>query len=105
LLHNETTPAGHWLSVALLGRRSNRDGIGSRITLDAGGQRQVREVHADGSYLSQSDRRAHFGLGQAVSAASLEVRWPSGVVDRLSNVPADRRLWIEEGRGLVRSDP
>ena len=62
-------------------------------------------AHADGSYLSQSDRRAHFGLGQAHSAGSLEVRWPSGVVDRLSNVPADRRLWIEEGHGLVRSDP
>lgn len=105
LLHNETAPAGHWLSVALRGRRSNRDGIGARITLDTGSQRQVREVHTDGSYLSQSDRRAHFGLGQALAAPSLEVRWPSGVVDRLSNVPADRRLWIEEGRGLVRSDP
>src|SRR5262245_9744879 len=105
LLHNETAPSGHWLSVTLRGRRSNRDGIGARLTLQAGGQQQVREVHTDGSYLSQSDRRAHFGLGPALSADSLEVRWPSGVVDRLSNVGADRRLWIEEGRGLVRSDP
>jgi hypothetical protein len=75
------------------------------VTLEAGGQRQVREVHADGSYLSHSDRRAHFGLGQALGAASVEVRWPSGTVDRLSNVAADRRVWIEEGRGLVRSEP
>jgi hypothetical protein len=105
LLRNESAPAGHWLSVTLRGRRSNRDGIGARVTLEAGGQRQVREVHADGSYLSQSDRRAHFGLGRALGAASVEVRWPSGTVDRLSNVGADRRVWIEEGRGLVRSEP
>jgi hypothetical protein len=105
LLRNESAPAGHWLSVTLRGRRSNRDGIGARVTLEAGGQRQVREVHADGSYLSHSDRRAHFGLGQALGAASVEVRWPSGTVDRLSNVAADRRVWIEEGRGLVRSEP
>jgi hypothetical protein len=105
LLRNETAPVGRWLSVALRGTRSNRDGIGARVTLEAAAVRQVREVHACGSYLSQSDRRAHFGLGRATAAELIEVRWPSGALDRLSNVPADRRLWIEEGRGLVRSEP
>jgi hypothetical protein len=103
LLRNETA-AGHWLSVALRGRRSNRDGIGARVVLEVAGRRQVRELHAGGSYLSQSELRAHFGLGDAGSAARLEVRWPSGVVDRLADVPADRRLLIEEGRGLAGSD-
>ena len=67
--------------------------------LTAGALRQTREVHPGGSYLSQSDPRAHFGLGEATGADSLEVRWPSGVVDRLSDLSADRHLVIEEGRG------
>jgi hypothetical protein len=100
LLRNETPSAGHWLSVRLRGRRSNRDGVGARIAVEAGGARQVREVHTGGSYLSQGDLRAHFGLG-AATAAAIEVRWPSGTVDRLANVPADRSIVIEEGVGLA----
>jgi hypothetical protein len=101
LLRNETPGAGHWLSVRLRGRRSNRDGVGARIVLEAGGARQVREVHTGGSYLSQSDLRAHFGLGGQAIAAAIEVRWPSGTVDRLTNVKGDRTVVIEEGVGLA----
>jgi hypothetical protein len=101
LLHNESGADHHWLSVGLEGRRSNRQGLGARIVLEAPGGRQVREVRAGGSYLSQSDPRVHFGLGRSGTASSLEVRWPSGVLDRLSNVAGDRTIVIEEGRGLV----
>ena len=104
LLHNESAPAQHWLAVRLRGRRSNRDGLGARVVLEAGGRRQVREVHAGGSYLSQSDSRAHFGLGQGAVVSSLEVRWPSGTTDRALNVAGDRTIVIEEGRGLVNAD-
>jgi hypothetical protein len=99
LLHNDSA-GGHWLSVELKGRRSNRNGVGARLRLEAGSLRQVREIGAGGSYLSQSELRAHFGLGAATSAA-LEVRWPSGVVDRIASLPADRRVVVEEGAGIV----
>ena len=95
LLHNETA-AGHWLTVGLQGRRSNRDGIGARIFVEAGPLRCVHEVHGGGSYLSTSDFRAHFGLGEA-KTASLQIRWPSGTIDRLDNVAADQIVVVEEG--------
>jgi hypothetical protein len=100
LLRNESENPGHWIAVRLRGRRSNRDGVGALVTLQAGGRRQVREVRAGNSYLSQSDLRAHFGLGPA-AAAALEVRWPSGVVDSVANVAAGRTVVIEEGVGLA----
>ena len=87
-----------------MGRRSNRDGLGARIVLEAAGRRQVREVHAGASYLSQNDSRAHFGLGPRAVVAWLEVRWPSGTTDRVENVAGDRTIVIEEGRGLVNAD-
>jgi hypothetical protein len=101
LLHNKSASAHHWLAVRLRGHRSNRDGLGARIVLEADGRRQVREVHAGAGYLSQNDPRAHFGLGPSALVASVEVRWPSGATDRLLNVAGDRTIVIEEGRGLV----
>ena len=65
LLHNESAPVGHWLSLKLGGTRSNRDGIGALVTVTAGGLTQTRLCHTDGSYLSASDVRVHVGLGQA----------------------------------------
>jgi hypothetical protein len=100
LLRNESPAAGHWLAVRLVGARSNRDGLGARITVSAGGRRQVWDVGGGGSYLSQSDLRAHFGLG-AAAVAGLEVKWPSGALDRLDSVVADRVVVIEEGKGAV----
>ena len=90
----------HWLSIRTLGTKSNRDGIGARIAILAGGRQQVDEVRSGGSFLSQNDLRVHFGLGQASKLDRLEIRWPSGIVDKLDNISADRFLVVQEGVGL-----
>jgi hypothetical protein len=105
VLRNESANANHWISVRTVGMKSNRDGIGARVTVTAGERRQIQEVTSGGSYLSQSDLRVHFGLGNASQIDSLEVRWPSGAVDKLQNTPSDRLLTIEEGKGLVQTRP
>lgn len=102
LLHNETRTTNHWLNVRLLGKKSNRDGLGARISAHLGTTDLTHEVHGGGSYLSQSDYRAHFGLGRSRVVPLLEIRWPSGVVDRLKDVAADRNIVVEEGKGAVR---
>jgi hypothetical protein len=96
LLHNESPGHNHWLGVKLIGRQSNRDGLGARITADLGPLKLVHEVHGGGSYLSQSALPAHFGLGAHDHVRRLEVRWPSGVVDQLDDVAADRTLTLQE---------
>jgi hypothetical protein len=97
VLRNEGGNRGHWLIVRLTGRRSNRDGIGAevRLTTASGGMRHATVTTA-GSYLSASDRRVHFGLGAETSARSLEVRWPSGLVQRLTDIRADQVLTVTE---------
>jgi hypothetical protein len=97
LLENRGGNAKHWLSVRLVGHKSNRDGIGARVTVTAGGASRMEEVRSGGSYLSQSDLRPHFGLGETSSIASVEIRWPSGQVDRLADVPVDRTIAVSEG--------
>jgi hypothetical protein len=104
LLHNESENPNHWISVRTVGTKSNRDGIGARVTLFAGGRRQMQEVRSGGSYLSQSDLRVHFGLGGAATIDWIEVRWPSGVVDKIDNASADRLLTVEEGWGTVQKN-
>jgi len=76
---------------------SNRDGIGAKIKVVAGDLTQVAQVRSGTSYLSQSDLRAHFGLGGRAQVDLVEVRWPSGRVDRVRGVPADRKITIREG--------
>jgi hypothetical protein len=102
LLRCDSRLKNHWIKVKTVGTKSNRTGIGARIycTTQSAGQphRQMDEVRSGGSYLSQSDLRVHFGLGEAASA-DLEVRWPSGVVDRLIGVAADRVVTVVEGLG------
>jgi hypothetical protein len=88
--------AGHWLLLRLIGSRSNRSAIGARVALSAGGRTQVDELRSGGSYLSQSDLRLHFGLGSAVRADSIAVRWPSGERTVLKDVAADRIVTIAE---------
>ena len=101
LLRNESAPTGHWLSLSLVGTRSNRDGYGARVTAETPGLVQTRLCHADGSYLSSSDKRVHIGLGGATSVQTLRVRWPSGHTDTFRNVLADRFLRLREGGRLV----
>jgi len=98
LLHNECANAGHWLGVRLVGVKSNRDGIGALVTAQVGPRRLLRLCHTDGSYLSASDRRVHFGLGAATTVDSLTVRWPSGLMQTLKNLPADKIITVTEGK-------
>ena len=102
LLRNENHGGNHWLSVKVLGTRSNRSAIGARVAVTAGGRRQVREVLSGSSYISQSDLRQHFGLGPARKVDQIEVRRPSGMVERVGNVEADQFVTLQEGRGIVR---
>jgi hypothetical protein len=106
LLRNDLGKAGkprHWLKVRLIGTKSNRSAIGSRVTVRYGAKQQAQEVTAQSSYYSVNDFRLHFGLGE-VAAASLTVRWISGRTDHFEGVAADRLLVIREGDGIIRSE-
>jgi len=96
LLHNETTAAGHWLSIKLVGAGSNRDAYGAIVTARAGGRTLTRLCHSEGSYLSSSDSRVHIGLGAAASA-TLTVRWPDGRRETWPAIAADRQITLTEG--------
>lgn len=100
LFRNDCGGAHHWLEIRLEGVRSNRSAIGALVTAMYGGRRQVRAVTGQSSYLSVSDRRLHFGLGKADSV-SLEVRWPSGALERFDHLAVDRLITIREGVGLT----
>jgi hypothetical protein len=97
LLHNQGHPDNHWLKLQPVGQVSNRDGIGLKVSLTAGGVTQFKELTGGGSYLSSCDRRLHFGLGPNRSA-TLHLRWPSGIEQSLDKVPADRIMKIVEPR-------
>ncbi len=99
LFRNVGGEGSHFLQVELRGKRSNRDGFGARLRLRAGGREQLRTAKAASGYASQSEAILHFGLGKATKVDALEVRWPSGTIDRLGPLEADRRVWIEEGSG------
>jgi hypothetical protein len=96
LLHNVSTGTGHWIEVKLVGTKSNRDGIGARVEVMAGGKRWTAERVASSGYLSQNDGRLHFGLGAAATIDKLIVHWPSGREQTLESVIADRVLTVEE---------
>ncbi|HEY6290891.1 MAG TPA: CRTAC1 family protein [Terriglobia bacterium] len=101
LLHNDGPASGgrrnHFANFKLVGTHSNRDAMGARLKLRAGGVSQVREIAGGGSYLSQSDLRANFGLGQCTVVDELEVRWPSGSRQVFRNLAADKFYLIVEG--------
>jgi hypothetical protein len=103
LLRNEGGNRGNAVLVRLIGRESNRDGIGARIRATVAGRSQIREIKAGSSYLGQNDRRAHFGVGAAREIERLEVRWPSGHRDVLEHVAANAILTITEGGDLRRT--
>jgi hypothetical protein len=105
LLFNTNKIANHRVICRLVGIKSNRAAIGARITIHAGGMTQFDEVRGGGSYLSQNDLRLHFGLGSATRIDSVEVRWPSGKVETLKDVPADKIYTIVEEHGIQDSAP
>jgi hypothetical protein len=104
LLRNDA-PGGNSLQVRLAGVGSNRDGIGARLRLVAGGRTQIREVKSGSSYLGQNDLRAHFGLGAASVVDRLEVRWPGGQVDVVPGIRANQIVTVREGTGLAGQVP
>lgn len=96
ILHNETVTDNHWLTLLLVGHKSNRDGIGAEIKVTSGRLTQYWTVSTAGSYLSSNDKRAHFGLGASALAQTVEIRWPSGIVQKLTDVRGDQILKVDE---------
>jgi len=97
LLRNDGGNQGAWLILKLVGTRSNRDAIGARVKVAAGNTTQIREVRSGSSYLSQSDMRLHFGLGTHRRVEYIEIRWPSGLEERLEGIGANQILTLIEG--------
>jgi enediyne biosynthesis protein E4 len=99
LLVNDVRTANHWIAFKTIGTRSNRDGIGAKITVKYGQRTVSDEVRSGSSYISQSDMRVHFGLGSASKLDSVQVRWPSGLVERYDSLPVDAIHTLKEGSG------
>ena len=95
LLRNTTAGANHWLGLQLIGRRSNRDGLGAVVHVRTASGEQWNQATTSVGYASSSDPRVHFGLG-AETRATVEIRWPSGATSRMENVQADRYLTVRE---------
>jgi hypothetical protein len=102
LLRTDSATNNNWISIKLIGVKSNRDGVGARIRVVTDGKTQIDEVRSGGSYYSQNDLRVHFGLGKATKAQTIEARWPSGVVDTLNDVAAGQVVFIKEGAGQIK---
>ena len=101
LLRNEGGNNNHWLAVQLIGTQSNRSGIGTKVFVKAGHLSLFREVRSGASYLSQSDLRVHFGLGENTEIDTLEIHWQSGLREQFSNLKSDQILRIKERHGLI----
>jgi hypothetical protein len=101
LLVNTVRSANHWAEFKLLGTRSNRDGIGAKITLKLGKRTLVDEVRSGSSYISQNDLRVHFGLGSSGKPNVAQVRWPSGLVEHFDRLPVDAIHTLKEGTGTA----
>ncbi len=96
LLRNENHTSNNYLRLKLIGTRSNRDGIGARVTLTVGTESETREVHRGYSYLSSNDPRLTFGLGERTVVDRLQIRWQSGVVQILENLGVNQELVVTE---------
>jgi hypothetical protein len=96
VLHNETATTNHWITLHLTGHKSNRDGIGAVVKLTTTQGSQWVTVTTSSGYLSASDPRVHFGLGESAVADSIEIKWPSGIVQTLKSVQGDRQVQVDE---------
>ena len=104
LLLNENG-SGNAMLIRVIGTKSNRSGIGTRLTLTTGQRRQIREVQSGSSYLAQNDLRVHFGMANATRSERLEIRWPSGMTEVVDNLPANQIVTLREGKGVVSRVP
>lgn len=100
LLRNNKGNNNHWISLNLIGEESNRDAIGTRITISAGGKKQYTQKVSASGYLSQNDPRIHFGLGNETKVDTIEIVWPTGKIQKLTNIDAGQVLTIKESESL-----
>ncbi len=105
ILRPEGGPRNHWVSLSLQGTKSNRLALNARVRVTAGDLVQIDEVRSGGSYLSQHDLRLHFGLGKHDRIDKVEIFWPSGATETLTQLAADRFYTIIEGQGTAASQP
>jgi len=109
LLRCDSKLGNNWIKVRTIGTKSNRSGIGARLTCvskipgESKPHQQIDEVRSGGGYFSQNDLRVHFGLGKAEKVDSLEIRWPSGQVDTLKDIKANQVIYVKEGEGISRT--
>jgi len=101
LLRNDGGNVNHWLEILLLGTKSNRDGVGARVTVSAGDLRLYDQRKGGMSYQSAQDPRLHFGLGQHTMIDGIEILWPSGEKTQLTDLPSDQIITVKEGVGIV----
>src|SRR6202035_4307625 len=104
LFHNEGG-TNHSMRLKLVGTKSNRDGIGAVVQVTSGSDKQSKMLRSGSSYLSQSELVLTFGLGAQSKADTVEIQWPSGQVDKLSNVNAGQTITVQEGKGVVANRP
>ncbi|HXG92593.1 MAG TPA: CRTAC1 family protein [Blastocatellia bacterium] len=102
LLRNDYGGANNWLTLKLIGRKSNRSAIGAKVWLKAGGRVQVREVTSQSSYYSHNDSRLHFGMGAMKKADQVEIRWPNGQTEIIRDIAVNQFVTIKEGSGIVK---
>ena len=109
LLRCDQKNQNNWVKVRTIGTKSNRSGIGARLRCvtrvpgETKPHSQIDEVRSGGSYFSQNDLRVHFGIGKAEKVDLLEIRWPSGAIEKLENVKPNQVLFVKEGSGIVRT--
>jgi hypothetical protein len=99
-IYYNTAPIGNFISLQLIGVKSNRAALGAAVTLAQGEDKREKEVRSGDGYISQSDLRLHFGLGQATKADKVVIRWPSGLVETVNDLPANRYYVVREGSGV-----
>ena len=102
-LYYNTAPIENWITLQLVGVKSNRVALGAVVTLEQGREKHEKEVRSGDGYISQSDLRLHFGLGKSTSAEKIVIRWPSGLVETLSDLPANQYYVVREGGGVDKS--
>jgi hypothetical protein len=102
-LYYNTSPIGNWICLQLVGVKSNRAALGAVVTLEQGGDKHQKEVRSGDGYISQSDLRLHFGLGKSARAEKIVIRWPTGLVETLSDLAANQYYVVREGSGVEQS--
>jgi hypothetical protein len=105
LLVNQVRTPNHWIGLKTVGTKSNRDGIGARVSVKVGTRVLVDEVRSGSSYDSNNDMRIHFGLGAAAKIDWVQIRWPSGLTEQFDDLPVDAIHTLKEGAGTAAKPP